>query len=117
MFGTIAAVAVLCVAVLSGCGGHMDRCPMCPVPQAIEGSLSDMTVAEFYAANCAACHGSERTGGVGPSLLPAALTQPDDFYFETIRDGRPGTVMPAWGDLGMRADEIRALVSFLRTQR
>jgi len=84
-------------------------------PDEIEGSLEDMSVDEFYQANCASCHGANRQGGVGPALVPDRLVEPDDFYFNTIAHGRPGTLMPAWSDLGLSDSEIRALVEYLRT--
>ena len=44
---------------------------------------------------CAACHGLEAVGGVGPQLRnPAFLAQASDgFLAQTIRYGRPGTAM------------------------
>ncbi len=36
-------------------------------------------------------------GGLGPALLPQALSGKDDeFLIETILDGHPGTPMPPW---------------------
>ncbi len=87
-----------------------------PQPQRVEGSLSEMPVAEFYQANCAVCHGDRRQGAVGPPLLPATLTAGDEFYFDVIANGRPGTAMPAWSELGLAAEEIRVLIRFLRTE-
>jgi cytochrome c oxidase subunit IV len=78
-------------------------------------TVKDMPVAEYFAANCAVCHGQNREGIVGPALTPAVLTQPDDFYFETIKNGRPGTAMPSWGAAGLSDDDIHALVHFVKT--
>ncbi len=77
-------------------------------------TVRDQPVAEFFAANCAACHGQNREGVVGPALTPARLTQPDEFYFETIRDGRSGTAMPPWGGQ-LDEQDINALVTFIKT--
>ncbi len=74
------------------------------------------TAAEMYADSCSSCHGPERAGGIGPALLPGALTQNDAFYFDTIKYGRPGTFMPAWGELGVRDEEIWLLLGLLRTE-
>jgi len=30
---------------------------------------------------------------------PARLASDDDFYFKTIKSGRPGTIMPAWAQV------------------
>lgn len=87
-----------------------------PQPERVEGSLNEMPVGEFYRANCAECHGDRRQGGIGPPLLPATLTADDEFYFDVIASGRPGTAMPAWSALGLAPGDIRALTSFLRTE-
>ena len=85
-------------------------------PAEIEGSLDEMSVSEFYEVNCAACHGANRQGGVGPSLVPSGLTKSDEFYSETIANGRSGTSMPAWSQLGLSEADIASLVAFLRTE-
>jgi mono/diheme cytochrome c family protein len=72
-----------------------------------------ITVADLFQANCSACHGQDRKGLIGPELSPTTLTQPDDFYTDTITNGRAGTVMPAWGGQ-LTADDINALVQFLK---
>jgi mono/diheme cytochrome c family protein len=73
-------------------------------------------VDQFFAINCAACHGADRQGIVGPALTKDVLTESDDFYFDTIANGREGTVMPAWRDAGpLNDEEISALVTFLKT--
>lgn len=76
------------------------------------------TVAEFFSQNCASCHGENREGidGLGLPLLPDRLTEDDEFYADTIKNGREGTVMPAWGDLGVDDAEIDALIAFIRTE-
>lgn len=71
-------------------------------------------VREFFAAKCAACHGQERQGVVGPALTRDQLTESDDFYIDTIANGRAGTVMPAWSDQGLTAEEIAAIVTWLK---
>jgi cytochrome c55X len=71
------------------------------------------TPAEFFAANCAACHGADRTGGIGPALLPETLTEPADFYVDTILNGRPGTPMPVWSDQGVTEEQAAAMVAYL----
>jgi nitrite reductase (NO-forming)/hydroxylamine reductase len=73
-------------------------------------------VAEVFSDTCGGCHGPNREGGTGPALIPARLTEDDAFYFETITNGRPGTVMPPWGVAGYTEAEITALVDFIRTE-
>ncbi len=71
--------------------------------------------ARLYTLHCAACHGSEGHGGVGvPLALPAFLaTVSDDFLFKTIRNGRPGRVMPTFSDLSDA--QVHAIVAHLRS--
>jgi nitrite reductase (NO-forming)/hydroxylamine reductase len=64
--------------------------------------------------SCSGCHGPNREGATGPALIPGRLTSNDDFYFDVIKNGRPGTVMPAWGPTGMSDEEIWALVGYIR---
>ncbi len=121
--------------VVAGCGGGDDDDddggggaaePTPTQAAAVGGGGGDAEVAtlvqdeepsEFFAQNCAACHGQNREGiaGLGLPLLPEALTKADDFYFDTIKDGRAGTVMPSWGAAGLTDPEIRAMIAFIRT--
>ncbi len=81
--------------------------------------------ATIFSAFCAGCHGTEGQGRRAPGM-PAfpAIANPDflsrvsdDFLTQTIRRGRPGRRMPAWGekDGGLRPEEIRAVVAHLRS--
>jgi len=79
-----------------------------------DGMVAGREAHEFFAANCAACHGQNREGLVGPALTPSILTQADEVYADVIKNGRPGTAMPPWG--GMMSDaDINTLVHFLKT--
>ncbi len=71
--------------------------------------------ARLYELNCSACHGLNGEGGVGvPLALPAFLNSVDDhFLFTTIREGRPGRVMPAHPSLSDA--QVRAIVSHLKS--
>lgn len=80
---------------------------------------------QLYQANCASCHGD---GGRGDGPLAAGLNpRPSDFaehmpagkhtdgqIFLWIRDGFPGTAMPAWGKR-LSDEQIWQLVNYLRT--
>lgn len=86
-----------------------------PAGDPAAGMVKGTPVGEFYQANCAACHGANREGGIGLPLLPSVLTQPDEFYHDTIKNGRAGTAMPAWGATASLTDEdIDALVQFIK---
>jgi cytochrome c oxidase cbb3-type subunit 3 len=70
---------------------------------------------QLFKQNCAACHGSEGTGGVG---VPLALKDflgnvPDSYLYKTIRHGRPGRVMPSFNKLSDA--EIKAIVAHIRS--
>ncbi|TNF36182.1 MAG: c-type cytochrome [Gammaproteobacteria bacterium] len=68
----------------------------------------------LYAENCAICHGTQGTGGVGIPLSLAEFLQqtPDEYLRRSIRYGRPGRVMPAFPHLGN--DAIDAIVQYIR---
>src|SRR5574343_1747097 len=68
-----------------------------------------------YKEHCAACHGEARLGGIGPALIPENLARLRKAEAEkVIREGRPATQMPAFGDK-LNAEEIKALVDFAYT--
>jgi mono/diheme cytochrome c family protein len=91
--------------------------------------------ADLYFQACATCHGQHGEGLVGPALNSADLlvpapgeTRPPRLiaknyvgdlrsYLEgTITYGRPGTVMPAWGQAAggpFRPDQVSALATFI----
>lgn len=66
---------------------------------------------QLYRSNCAFCHGLTGLGGRGPNLA-AGLQKSDDQIKEIVKNGIPGSTMPAFG--GFEADELSALVGFLR---
>ena len=43
------------------------------------------------------------------------LSDANEFYIDTILNGRPGTAMPAWGSISVSPAEAQALVTFFRT--
>lgn len=83
------------------------------VSQVVEGEA-------LYAENCAQCHGTDGSGGGAPSPYDAESIWPapnlrnivaryeenpnvadiEDFIEQTLHYGRPGTPMPAWGEVG-----------------
>ncbi len=70
---------------------------------------------QLYDDNCAICHGSHGTGGVGiPLSLPEFIQQtPVEYLKRSIRFGRPGRVMPAFPHLS--DDEIQAIVQHIQS--
>ena len=64
--------------------------------------------------DCGACHGLTLKGGLGPSLLPQALSnKSDEWLLQTIQQGRAGTPMPPWRDF-LSKDETLWLIKKLR---
>ena len=96
-------------------GGASAQATAAPKGEPSGPTVQGVAVADFYQKTCATCHGNKRQGIVGPALTPARLTNTDDFYFNTIKNGRPGTAMPAWGAAGLKDDDIKALVTFIKT--
>lgn len=65
--------------------------------------------------SCAGCHGADLQGGMGPSLKSDALaSKADDLLITTITNGRKGTAMASWKST-FEADEIKWLVSVLKS--
>jgi len=63
--------------------------------------------------DCGSCHGMMLKGGLGPPLLPKALsTKPKPLLLHTILEGRPGTAMPPWRDF-LTSTEVEWLVEQL----
>ncbi len=71
--------------------------------------------AALYGRHCAACHGNDGHGGVGvPLALPDFLANVSDtYFFKTIRQGRPGRVMPAFNNLS--SAQLQAIIGYIRT--
>jgi mono/diheme cytochrome c family protein len=80
--------------------------------------------ATIYGTFCAACHGPSGEGMRYPGMPPfPAIGNPDflriasnEFISGTVRRGRPGRRMPAWGEKegGLHPEEIQAVVGYLR---
>ena len=91
---------------------------------------------ELYAANCATCHGADAGGGSAPNPYDSNAPWPapnlaniharyadsdivadvEAFLTETIKQGRPGTPMPAWGAAyqgPMNDLQVQAVVDYL----
>jgi mono/diheme cytochrome c family protein len=72
-------------------------------------------VAGRYQQHCAACHGVDRLGGMGPALLPENLSRlRKGEALKVVRDGRAATQMPPFG-AALAADEIAALIDWIYT--
>ena len=64
--------------------------------------------------DCGSCHGMTLRGGLGRSLLPAALAGKSPRYLQqVISKGVPDKAMPPWEDI-LPAQEIDFLVTYLQ---
>ena len=83
--------------------------------QAAASAPAATDAAALFREHCASCHGTQRTGGMGPALLPeslARLRRPEAA--KVVSDGRVATQMPAFADK-LPAAHIQALVQYLYT--
>lgn len=71
--------------------------------------------ATLYSQHCAACHGADRLGGMGPALLPESVERLRASELDSVlRDGRAATQMAGFsGTLAEPA--LQALARWLRT--
>ena len=72
------------------------------------------TGAALYGEACAACHGADGKGVNGPNLTTTLWTSgaTDDRVLQTIRNGVPGSIMPA---STAPESELRAIIAHLKT--
>ncbi|OGO16352.1 MAG: hypothetical protein A2Y93_09730 [Chloroflexi bacterium RBG_13_68_17] len=69
-----------------------------PVPTLPAVSGDPSLGAAVYQGNCAVCHGQDGRGRIGQTLAKAwPGNQPEAYLRQVIREGVPGTTMPAWG--------------------
>ncbi|MEZ5643731.1 MAG: cytochrome D1 domain-containing protein [Burkholderiaceae bacterium] len=69
----------------------------------------------LYRQHCATCHGEQRTGAMGPALLPESLARlrPAEAL-EVISSGRVATQMPGFASQ-LSAQELSAVAAFIRS--
>lgn len=86
--------------------------------QAIQSLVSDPAVLlqakTVFATNCAACHGEDGGGVIGPNLTDNAWIhggRPEDVY-RTIEIGVSAKGMPAWHGV-LSSSQIRGLVAYV----
>lgn len=70
---------------------------------------------KIFAEKCAACHGPDATGSIGPSLVDDEWKYggTDREVMISIKNGRPGG-MPAWGNL-LSEEDIWKVIAYLRS--
>jgi mono/diheme cytochrome c family protein len=93
-----------------------------PVPPVALENVQLEQGAVLYAAACGGCHGMSGEGAEGPALANAVFldTASNAYIAETIRRGRPGTSMEAFGRPSvtrptLSRDEIASIVAHIRS--
>ena len=81
------------------------------------GAEPDDIAARLYRLKCAGCHGVDGAGGVGASLK-AKLKHPGSTQlFDVIKNGIPGTEMPASGLPDPQVKKMVAYVLYLNKKK
>ena len=86
------------------------------IPFALAAQSGDIDQGRaLFRSNCAFCHGGDARGGRGPNLVSAPLVhgESDDAIKTVIREGVPGTAMPAFSEF--TPEEAAAIVSYLKS--
>ena len=76
-------------------------------------TTATVDAAALFQQHCASCHGTQRTGGMGPALLPESLERlrrPEAL--KVIGEGRPATQMPGFAAT-LSSTEIAALAGWI----
>jgi cytochrome c-L len=72
----------------------------------------------LYQENCAACHGDDAKGRIGPTLVGAGLKYPqaktDPGMFSIIYAGASGA-MQSFAKRGMHQDDMLKIIAYVRT--
>jgi mono/diheme cytochrome c family protein len=91
-----------------------------PAQPTLPSSAKDLQAgAKVFAANCTPCHGPEGKGIVAigtPNFTDPSVqaTFSDEALIKTIRGGKKGTAMPAWGGK-LTTSEINSVAAFVRS--
>jgi len=71
-----------------------------------------------FATRCASCHAADGRGLIGPNLTDLyqlhGTTRLD--LFTTVKNGVPGTAMPAWGEQ-LKPGDVFAAATYVSTLR
>ena len=82
------------------------------------GLISTAYGKELFAQNCSACHGAEGRHpqpGIPTLNAPSVLAiASDDYYWDIINHGRPGTQMPSWNGV-LTKSQILSIVQYIRS--
>lgn len=109
----------LIASFLSACLAHalVARADDVKNPLAGDAAAAAEGKALYDKTGCVACHGNNARGAVGPDLTDDEwLRAPsDEMIFNTIRNGRSGTLMSPFKDM-LGDQQIWQLVTYLRDE-
>ena len=93
------------------------------VPENLETPAAEQSGARLFRENCVQCHGApglaatvQGLSPAPPNLLLGGRRNDPAEVFSKIKNGMPGTAMPAWGDQ-IPDQSIWALAAFLHHSR
>ena len=74
---------------------------------------------EFFAGNCAACHGAQGQGAVGPSLQPT-VEWDDTQFTAALREGKApdrelNTIIPRFTEAQLSAQQVADVHAYIKT--
>lgn len=72
----------------------------------------------MFKIRCVSCHGESGEGGIGLNLRNPVVQNADpEFLAITVRDGREGTMMAAFGgkDIGLSKQDIVDIITYVKT--
>ncbi|MGE3958627.1 MAG: c-type cytochrome [Vicinamibacterales bacterium] len=100
---------------------YFDANPLIPPKPAelLAGAANEAVLdagASRFARSCAACHGDQAQGLIGPNLTDDRWLHGGSVeqIFQTVAKGWPAKGMPPWGR-ALRPDELSAVVSYVRS--
>lgn len=100
---------------------YFDANPLVPPKPAelLAGAANEAVLdagASRFARSCAACHGEQAQGLIGPNLTDDRWIHGGSVeqIFQTVAKGWPAKGMPPWGR-ALRPEELSALVSYIRS--
>ncbi|MEO5372899.1 MAG: c-type cytochrome [Alphaproteobacteria bacterium] len=124
MVMTLVGLGLLVAGCTSGSGGgpvtKASDAPVVVAPKVVSAASQEQIRQGqvLFSENCVTCHQEGGVGklGVAPSVTNRELLSfaSDRFLFETVRDGRVGTPMPAFGEI-LKENDIRSIISYLRS--
>jgi cytochrome c oxidase cbb3-type subunit 3 len=108
---------------LTSVQAHFDASPLVPpAPAELLGGAANVAVidtgAARFARSCAACHGENAQGLIGPNLTDDRWLHGGSVeqIFQTVAKGWPAKGMPPWGRV-LAPQELAAVVSFVRSRQ